>query len=272
MQTPEWTTIQWPIAGIGSRALAALVDSLLIFVVDSLLVAAAVFTGSHVGMKVLAQGGAKLPFLYAIALLMLIAFLFTLFYFVLCESLWSGQSVGKKIFHLRVMSTQGRRITFFSSFVRNLVRIVDFLPTGYLIGIIFMIVTKKEQRLGDIAAGTVVISERNGGIPMHITGAFKRRKGKQFGAHWLEPVGELPMEAAMMARQCTEEERSLVEEFIRRAPLLGSNRADDLAEHIAERLCGVLSDYPASVEIWARSKTPPELLRSLYQVWVNKLP
>jgi hypothetical protein len=81
-------------------------------------------------------------------------------YFALFEAYWKGQTPGKRVMKLRVIKDSGRQITFFESLARNLVRVVDYLPGLYLIGVITMLCNKRNQRLGDLVAGTLVVHER----------------------------------------------------------------------------------------------------------------
>ena len=80
-------------------------------------------------------------------------------YFFLFEGLWHGQTPGKRAQRLRVVRSDGHPMRGTQMFVRNLLRIVDFMPAYYLVGVITMIITGKSQRLGDLAAGTMVVRE-----------------------------------------------------------------------------------------------------------------
>src|SRR5207245_10651733 len=81
-------------------------------------------------------------------------------YFIVSEAVWSGQTLGKRALRLRAVDARGGPITVSQALIRNLVRIVDFLPSYYLVGAIAIFVTHRNQRLGDLAAGTVVVRER----------------------------------------------------------------------------------------------------------------
>ena len=152
--TPEQTAVEFDIAGIGSRAIAAMIDTAAIVLGDALLIGAAAalqarfFKGGLAG----AAGG---PGAYLLAVLVIGIFGFTVLYYILFEGLGGGRTPGKRLLRLRVIGADGRAISLFASIVRNLVRIVDFLPTGYLVGMVLMLVTRREQRLGDLAAGTL---------------------------------------------------------------------------------------------------------------------
>jgi uncharacterized RDD family membrane protein YckC len=86
-------------------------------------------------------------------------FVFSQGYRIVCEWRWRGQTVGKKLLHLRVVDEQGLRLTFTQVVLRNLLRFVDVLPLAYGVGGIAALVSSRGQRLGDLAAGTIVIWE-----------------------------------------------------------------------------------------------------------------
>ena len=76
-----------------------------------------------------------------------------------CEAFWSGQTIGKKVFRLRAVGDRGEPMTFFQAGIRNIVRIVDFLPYGYGVGLVVLFINGKGKRLGDLAAGTIVVKD-----------------------------------------------------------------------------------------------------------------
>ncbi|GGG93073.1 RDD family protein [Silvibacterium dinghuense] len=159
IDTPEQVALRFPVAGVGSRFLALFTDCvvqavvyLIIVLVFVLLVSAAPKTPagqmSHSGEK------------WLIAILILIHFLMYWGYFALFEAFWNGQTPGKRLCKLRVIQDSGRQITFFESMTRNLIRIVDMLPGMYLVGVVAMVSNRQHKRLGDMAAGTLVVHER----------------------------------------------------------------------------------------------------------------
>ena len=91
-------------------------------------------------------------------------------YFSLFEAFWRGQTPGKRAMKLRVIKDAGRQITLFESLARNLLRIVDYFPGLYLTGVITMLCNKRSKRLGDLAAGTLVVHERGDEQPLLYTG------------------------------------------------------------------------------------------------------
>ncbi len=98
-------------------------------------------------------------------------FLLIFGYFVFFETLWSGQTPGKRWMGLRVICDDGRPVTFFQAMVRNLIRLVDIMPVAavapsYFVGILSIFISAKNRRLGDLAAGTVVVRERRWETPI----------------------------------------------------------------------------------------------------------
>ena len=153
IDTPELVALEFPLAGIGSRFIAILIDYGLQFAAFiSLVLGMMLFLPS---MQKYEATSAK----WAIAILILIPFLLHWGYFTLFEGLWHGQTPGKRVAKIRVIQQSGRAVTIFESLSRNLVRAVDFLPALYVVGSISIFVTRRNQRLGDLAAGTLVVHE-----------------------------------------------------------------------------------------------------------------
>ncbi|HVC46188.1 MAG TPA: RDD family protein [Terracidiphilus sp.] len=154
IDTPELVAIEMPLAGLGSRFIALLIDMLIWFAgffVLSLLfwfVAPAIYQSS------------KLSYEWTVALVTLAIFLLNWGYFTLFEAFWNGQTPGKRVAHIRVIQRTGRAIGLFESMARNFIRYIDQIPFCYAVGVIAMFSTKQHQRLGDLAAGTLVVRDR----------------------------------------------------------------------------------------------------------------
>jgi hypothetical protein len=103
-----------------------------------------------------------------LAIFIFLNFLLLWGYFALFEAFWHGQTPGKRVMKLRVIKDSGRQITFFESLARNLLRFVDYLPGFYLTGVITMLCNRRNKRLGDFAAGTIVVHERADEQPLMI--------------------------------------------------------------------------------------------------------
>jgi uncharacterized RDD family membrane protein YckC len=150
IETPESVTLEADIAGFGSRVLAAFVDYLIIFAVLTVFFCIAsdsIRSADDPGLTA------------AIAILILFA-IFT-FYHLVFELAWNGQTPGKRALKLRVVQASGMPVTVNGVLIRNLVRVFDFFPAFYGVGLISMFVTTHTQRLGDLAARTIVIHERS---------------------------------------------------------------------------------------------------------------
>ncbi|NLH43328.1 MAG: RDD family protein [Planctomycetes bacterium] len=156
IETPENVDLQRRLAGIGSRFAAGLIDHLLIgLMLAALIVVTLLF---HVNPIVLGTDLAEQFGAVAVAVLTILFFLIYWGYFFFFELWMNGQTPGKKSLKIRVVRLEGGAITFDSIAVRNLLRVVDVLGFYGVAGIA-MFLTRKSQRLGDLAAGTVVISE-----------------------------------------------------------------------------------------------------------------
>ena len=145
--TPERVSFDYQVAGIGTRAIAQLLDLLILGGVVLGVLLAAIAVGQ--------TGSDALAYLLAV----IGSFLVTFGYFWACEAFWSGQTVGKKVFRLRAVGDRGEPMTFAQAGIRNIVRVIDFLPYAYGVGMVVLFVNGKGKRLGDLAAGTIVVKD-----------------------------------------------------------------------------------------------------------------
>jgi uncharacterized RDD family membrane protein YckC len=152
VETPEVVTIAYDVAGVGSRCLAATIDTSLIALLQAGL-------GALVYAVATLVPGADAAGDLIFALWSLLAFVLLWGYYLLFELLWSGQSPGKRLIGLRVIREGGRPLDFSASALRNLIRVVDFLPVGYGLGVLTVFADPRARRLGDLAAGTLVVRE-----------------------------------------------------------------------------------------------------------------
>jgi uncharacterized RDD family membrane protein YckC len=144
--TPERIVFQYPLAGPFHRVFAYLIDLMLIIAmaIAALIVALALTLGSTAG------GGTWL----------VAYFVLTWGYGAFCETVFNGQTLGKRALNIRVMSETGVPITGAQAVLRNLVGAADgLIPFVYLVGLSSMVLSKRFQRLGDLAAGTMVVVE-----------------------------------------------------------------------------------------------------------------
>ncbi|HXM97473.1 MAG TPA: RDD family protein [Candidatus Dormibacteraeota bacterium] len=153
IETPEQTTLDFAVAGIGSRFLAIAYDLLIQTVVGIIVgIGGAFALGgiSAVAPKAAIWGGALLIIFY---------FLLYFGYFPFFEILWNGQTPGKRKIGIRVIKDSGRPLTPAESIGRNLMRIVDWLPFLYGVGIVSAFLTDGNKRLGDLLVGSLVVRE-----------------------------------------------------------------------------------------------------------------
>jgi uncharacterized RDD family membrane protein YckC len=149
IETPEGVPLELTLAGVGSRFASALLDYIFQFII---LVALAL---------VLSYGAGFSPGSSSVSAAFWVVGFFAVFwgYDVAFEVLNSGRTPGKAANGLRVVLESGAPVTFAPSAVRNVIRLIDLIPGTYLVGITSILVTKRNQRVGDLAAGTLVIRE-----------------------------------------------------------------------------------------------------------------
>lgn len=151
VETPEHVVLDFEIAGLGSRALAALADSAIMGV---LLLAEAV----ALPLAASRLGGALSTVVYPLVTLALFAT--TWGYFALFEAFRDGQTPGKRWMGIRVLRDTGHAVTLREAAIRNLLRLADFLPPPYVTGILCVALHRQGKRLGDLVAGTIVVRDR----------------------------------------------------------------------------------------------------------------
>lgn len=146
---PEHGRVDLPLAGVGGRMAAALLDA-------ALMVAA----GAVLAMATLVAIGGRLFAAEAgVGAIGLVASLLPLVGPMVFELTWRGQTPGKRLMSLRVLSRDGSPASGGQILLRNILRLVDFIPFGYTVGVVSMFISEHGQRLGDLVAGTVVIRE-----------------------------------------------------------------------------------------------------------------
>lgn len=171
IETPERVQLHFALASIGNRFIAVAIDHFIQYFVIFLVVWATVtFTGAkdlseEIGLENLVSEAPK----WAIAILIIVIFLLFAGYFVIFEWLWNGQTPGKRLMKLRVIREDGRPITFWEALARNLLRLFDAFPglaiPIYSVGLISIFLSNRDQRIGDLFGGTVVIRERSDEAP-----------------------------------------------------------------------------------------------------------
>ena len=238
--TPEGVTLELGLAGIGSRFVAALVDAFIrLALVVAVLLLVAAFGGTSIGVLQ--------------AILVLTMFFAYFGYDVLFETLASGRTPGKRWTGLRVVRKGGGAVGFWSSTIRNLVRLIDAQPgTTYVVGTVSILVTRNNQRLGDLAAGTLVVREQR---------VSRRGRDTSWAAMAAGPP-ELPDDAVHWDLSgITSEQLVAVRRFLdRRSTLTDEARtrlAGDLAARLRPLVVGPDEHLPpeAFLEVVAAAKT-----------------
>lgn len=200
--TPEAVPLALDLAGLGSRMIATLIDGAIQF---------GIFFG--VALFLAGTGIRGIP---AFVLVIVVVFLLFWGYFIAFEGLWDGRTPGKRAQRLRVVRVDGQPVGWTNVVVRNLLRVVDLLPGNYAVGAMFMLLGRRSQRLGDLAAGTLVVRERKPEVPtplrLDATGATGRG-----------------LDAAGLG----EREYALLRSFLERRPTLDPAARRDLAAQVA---------------------------------------
>src|SRR5260370_4844982 len=160
--TPERVSLQYDVAGIGSRGAAAIVDTLIQWV-TLIVILCALTAGLAAGNAFLSVGSGPGAATLFLALFVLAVFAVADGYFILFEIVWNGQTPGKRMVGIRVIRENGYPMRPIDAVIRNLVRVVDWLPGAYGIGVLTMLLNKRPKRLGSLATGTIVVRERSRG-------------------------------------------------------------------------------------------------------------
>ncbi|MBX7173881.1 MAG: RDD family protein [Pyrinomonadaceae bacterium] len=172
IETPERVQLAFALASIGNRFLAVVVDHFIQFF--TIFVIAWTFISiSGLGDTINEKGGlytvAQEMSKWTIAIMIIVLFLIFAGYFVFFEWVWNGQTPGKRLMKLRVIREDGRPVTFWEALARNLLRLFDTFPgfviPVYSIGLVTIFMSNRDQRLGDLFAGTVVVRERTDEAP-----------------------------------------------------------------------------------------------------------
>ena len=171
IETPELLTLHLPLAGFGPRALAFFLDSLLItlaqIVVGFLLFLLAM------GLSLFAAMSQNLGMVMVVlGLFFLLILLIYPLYFIIFENIWNGQTPGKRTAGIRVMLRGGLPLNPQAILLRNMMRLVDMLPSNNFAGIIAFFASRNQQRIGDLVADTVVVREFQSDQPLSWVQAY----------------------------------------------------------------------------------------------------
>lgn len=167
IETPEHVELNFALATIGNRFLACAIDHLIqviLFIVVYII--ARSLSASLRAAENMVFNQPKGISLWIIAGLIVASFVIFFGYFIFFETIWSGQTPGKRWMKLRVIQEDGRPISFFAALTRNLIRFADMIiPPFYSVGIVSVFASSRAKRLGDYVANTVVVKERAAEAP-----------------------------------------------------------------------------------------------------------
>jgi len=207
IETPERVPLHFALASIGNRFLACAIDHSVQALAILLMVIAFVVVSGYSDVGEQLTNAPK----WAQAVLILIVFLIVSSYFAFFEWIWNGQTLGKRLLKLRVIREDGRPVTFWEAVVRNLLRTFDMMPAPfYSIGLISVFMSRSDQRVGDMVAGTVVVREREAEAP-----AFAKVFASPVSDEALRRAFK-PVEFSASLTSLTESEVEVVETFLRR--------------------------------------------------------
>ncbi len=217
--TSEAVPLDLRLAGLGSRFLGLIIDWTIQFAaLFALLMASIGLIGGDLGGV-------------GIAILILLSFLIVFGYPVVLETLWRGRTVGKAALGLRVVTTEGGPITFRHAAIRTALGIVDFPVTSGAAAVISVLASRRNQRLGDMAAGTLVLRERTG-LPQPVATAFAVPAGLESYAASLDVSG------------LTAEDYRAVRALVLRAPNLSPPVRYQLALELADAVSSRVRPHP----------------------------
>jgi uncharacterized RDD family membrane protein YckC len=225
IRTPEGIAFSFALAGPVVRCLAWIVDFLVIM-------------GSATALNVLGQLAGFISPDVAQAIMLVGYFVFSIGYGIVLEWMWRGQTIGKRLLRLRVMDSQGLRLQFHQVLLRNLLRLVDMLPALYLVGGLASFFSRRAQRLGDLAASTVVVYNPKPAEP-----DLDQLLAGKFNSLRQHPH----LEARLRQRVSPDEARLALHALVRRDELDPPARVALFSE-LAEHFKSVVTFPPESIE------------------------
>lgn len=219
--TPEGVLFRLPMAGPASRLYAMLLDIVIVLAAVN-------------GLGLLAYWiFAKAPG-FGVMAVTLAEFAIGFAYGALLEGYWNGQTIGKRLFHLRVIDQGGLPLRIEQAWVRNLMRVFDALPFAYLLGGVSLLSSPLMQRFGDRVAGTLVVRQ----TPLALPGeeSWAQQKYNSFT--------EYPAIVVRLRRSATPELASLIQDALRRRNELAPYARREIYRDLAAYLQSEISPFP----------------------------
>ena len=248
LSTPESIELEFTLAGIGNRTLALAIDYQILALL--LVVFWVVWSTFSLGLlSYLSQANfsyASAP-LWLLAIALLISFFLFTGYFAFFEVVWQGQTPGKRFIKIRVIRDDGRPIGLSQAAMRALLRPLDDL---FFIGVFFILLGKQEKRLGDWAAGTLVVQEQRG--------------DRRFTLTISDPVKQLAIDLPKLAdlSQLLPDDFAVVRAYLQRRRTMETRAKNDLSMNLARQLRTVIA-----LETIPPNTTPDQFLEAVYEAY-----
>jgi uncharacterized RDD family membrane protein YckC len=215
--TPEQIDVDLELAGLGSRFVAQMLDWLIKISVTGLIALLAAIVVAALGYWTDLETAPKM----VMAVVLAAVYFLWMSYDIVCEVAYSGQTWGKWSAGIRVLKDGGAPVDFRTSCIRNLLAIADFLPAFFIFGALLIQMTPRRQRLGDLAAGTIVVRERIFAAPTETAPMIESlaRQNLAFTAEQL--------------RRCSAGDRNILRSFLQRADVMARDEWSRLAQRLA---------------------------------------
>ena len=236
LHTPESVELEFTLAGIGNRAYALVIDYIFLgLILIVFLVGALIFNSVLVKTIANLVGSTNGLELWSIAVQVLIGFFIYVGYFVFFETVWSGQTPGKRYVKIRVIRDDGRPVRLQQSTLRALLRPFDEL---FFIGVFLIVFNQREKRLGDLVAGTLVIQEEQ----TVKAAAFKVSTSAKSLAKKLLTDADIS--------RLLPEDFTVIREYLQRREAMIPNARNDVSKQLATQVKQIigLEKLPAKVD------------------------
>jgi len=224
--TPEHIELEYELAGLGSRFVAIVIDLLLQGGAAAVLVLIMILLEPNI----MSKGITAIYSSIILSILVVLVFLVIFGYFIFFETIWSGQTPGKRISQIQVIKDNGQPVRFIDTCIRNFLRIADFLPLYYILGILLILANKQNKRVGDMAARTIVVRLKSNLSPTTLPN--------------LKVVSDYHFNLSKL----NEEEYGLIRNFIIRRNELRPNARAHLARKISLPLMKKLEADPGEID------------------------
>ena len=248
LSTPESIELEFTLAGIGNRTLAgAIAYQILALLLVGFWVIWSTFSFGLLSYLSQASFSYASAPLWLLAIALLISFFLFTGYFAFFEVVWQGQTPGKRFIKIRVIRDDGRPIGLSQAAMRALLRPLDDL---FFIGVFFILLGKQEKRLGDWAAGTLVIQEQRG--------------DRRFMLTISDPVKQLAIDLPKLAdlNQLLPDDIAVVRAYLQRRRTMETQAKNDLSMNLARQLRTVIA-----LETIPPNTTPDQLLEAVYEAY-----